>query len=173
MKALARRRARAAAHRARNGGEMARFVRGFGVVVLAVAAACSKGGSGKNAGSTGSSGDSAVRSADGVIASVKDNAVQVKTRDGRVLGFKMKDDTKVTLGGGEASSAVVTEGAPVRVSFKGDEQKPEVVAIDVEPAVRAGSGAGSPPAAGRFDAQGGGDGNAHTKPPTYDSGSRK
>ncbi len=149
---------------------MVRVVRGFAVVALALAAACSKGGSGGNAGSSGSARESEVRSADGVIASVKDRAVQVKTKDGRVLGFTMKDDTKVTLGGGEASSAVVAEGAPVRVAFKGDEQKPEVVSIDVEPAVRAGSGAGKPPAPGRFDAEAGNEGDAHARPPTYDAG---
>ena len=148
---------------------MARFVRGFGVVAVALAAACSKGGSGGNAGSSGSSADVAVKSADGVVASVKSNDVQVRTKDGRVLQFKMKDDTKVTLGGGEAPTAVVSEGAPVRVAFRGEEQKPEVVSIDVEPAVRAGSGEGKPPAPGRFDAEGGNVGDAHAKPPTYDS----
>jgi ABC-type Fe3+-hydroxamate transport system substrate-binding protein len=148
---------------------MARFVRRFGIVALALAAACSKGGSG-NAGSSGSSADTAVKSADGVVASVKSNDVQVKTKDGRVLQFKMKDETKVTLGGGEASHAVVSEGAPVRVAYKGDEQKPEVVSVDVEPAVRGGSGEGKPPAAGRFDAEAGNQGDAHAKPPTYDSG---
>ncbi len=121
---------------------MVRFVRGIGIVALAAAAACSKGGSGGNAGSSGSAADSGLKSADGVVASVKQDDVQVKTKDGKVLQFKMKDETKVTLGGGEASSAVVTEGAPVRVAFKGDEQKPDVVSVDVEPAVRAGSAAG-------------------------------
>ncbi len=140
---------------------MARFVRAWGVVALALAAACSKG-----------SGGAGVRSADGVIASVKKDDVQVKTKDGHVLQFKMKDDTKVTLGGGEASTAVVTEGAPVRVAFKGDEQKPDVVSVDVEPAVRSGSAEGKPPAAGRFDAEAGNQGDAHAKPPTYDSGQK-
>ncbi|HEX9049269.1 MAG TPA: hypothetical protein VF841_01930 [Anaeromyxobacter sp.] len=149
---------------------MARFVRGFGALALALAAACSKGGSGGSAGSSGSSGDAGLRSADGVVASVKQHDLQVKTKDGRVLQFKMKDETKVTLGGGEASSAVVTEGAPVRVAFKGDGGTPDAVSIDVEPAVRAGSAEGKPPAAGRFDAEAGNQGDAHARPPTYDSG---
>ncbi len=151
---------------------MARFVQGVAVAVLALAAACSKGGSGGNAGSTGSAGDSGLKSADGVIASVKKDDVQVKTKDGHVLQFKMKEDTKVTLGGGEASTAVVTEGAPVRVAFKGDESKPDVVSVDVEPAVRAGRAEGKPPAAGRFDAEAGNQGDAHARPPTYDSGKK-
>ncbi len=151
---------------------MARFVRGFGVAALAVAAACSRGGSGGNAGSSGSAGGNGVKSADGVVASVKQDDVEVRTKDGKVLRFKLRDDTKVTLGGGEASTAVVTEGAPVRVAFKGDETKPDVVSVDVEPAVRAGSAEGKPPAAGRFDAEAGNEGDAHARPPTYDSGKR-
>lgn len=143
------------------------------MVVAVVAAACSRGGSPGNAGSGGSSGGSDVKSADGVVASVKEHQVQVKTQDGRVLDFMLKDDTKVTLGGGEASSAVVTEGAPVRVAFKGDPGKPDVVSVDVEPKVRAGSGgagsaasgAGQPPAPGRYDAEGGNVGDAHARPP--------
>lgn len=147
---------------------MVRVVRGFGIVALALAAACSKGGSdGGNAGSSGTSGGSGgdVKSADGVVASVKPGAVQVKTQDGRMLSFPMRDKIKVTLGGGEASSAVVTEGAPVRVAYKGDEAKPEVVSIDVEPKVRAGSDKGQPPAAGRYEAQGGNQGDAQGRPP--------
>jgi hypothetical protein len=149
------------------------FVRGWVVAALALAAACGRGGSGGNAGSAGSAGGNGVRSADGVVASVKEHAVQVKTQDGRVLDFKMKDDVKVTLGGAEASStAVVSEGAPVRVAYKGD----QLVSIDVEPKVRAGSaasegsGAGQPPAPGRFDAQGGNQGDAHARPPQQGTG---
>ncbi len=151
---------------------MARYGWRAAFVAVALAAACSKGGSGGNAGSSGSSNDPGVKSADGIVASVGKDTVQVKTKDGRVLQFPMKDDTKVTLGGGEASTAVVTEGAPVRVSFKGDEKKPDVVSIDVEPAVRAGSAEGNPPASGRFDAEAGNQGNAHARPPTYDSGAK-
>ncbi len=149
---------------------MARYGWRAAIAALALAAACSKGGSGGNAGSSGSSAGEGVRSADGVVASVSKGTVRVKTKDGRVLQFPMSDDTKVTLGGGEASAAVVTEGAPVRVAFRGDERKPDVVSIDVEPAVRAGSAGGNPPAAGRFDAEAGNQGDAHARPPTYDSG---
>jgi len=146
-----------------------RRLRGWAIAVAVAAAACSKGGSGGNAGSSGSAGGD-VKSADGVVASVKEHQVSVRTQDGRTLQFPMKDDTKVTLGGGEASSAVVTEGAPVRVAFKGDERKPDVVSIDVEPKGRAGSvggssGAGQPPASGRFQAEGGNEGDAHARPP--------
>ncbi len=144
---------------------MARFVRGVGVVALALAAACSRGGSGGDAGSRGSAGRGDLKSADGVIAAVRKDSVQVRTPDGRTLDFPMSEDTKVTLGGGEASSAVVTEGAPVRVAFKGDEKKPDVVSIDVEPKIHAGGDAGRPPASGRFDAQGGNQGDAHARPP--------
>ncbi len=132
-------------------------MRGWVVAVaVAAAAACSKGGPG----------GAGVKSADGVIAAVKEHEIDVRTQDGRVLRFPKKDDTKVTLGGGEASSAVVTEGAPVRVSFRGDEKSPDVVSIDVEPKVRGSSGnAGQPPAAGRFQAEGGNQGDAHARPP--------
>ncbi len=140
-----------------------RLLRRSVVVALALAAACSKGGSGGNAGSSGSAG-SDVKSADGVVASVTKDKVQVRTQDGRTLAFPMKDDTKVTLGGGEASTAVVTEGAPVRVSFKGSETSPDVVSIDVEPKIHAGN-AGQPPAAGKFEANGGNQGDAHARPP--------
>jgi hypothetical protein len=138
-------------------------VRGLGIVALAVAAACGKLSGGK--------GGPDVRSADGVVASVKEHAVQVRTQDGRTLDFPMKDDVKVTLGGGEASTAVVTEGAPVRVAYRqhGDRDR-ELVSIDVEPKGRAGNagsvgGAGRPPASGRFQAEGGNEGDAHARPP--------
>ncbi len=145
---------------------MVRHLRGWVVAVAVVAAAGCKGGSGGNAGSSGSGGGGDVKSADGVVASVKEHQVEVRAQDGHVLRFAMKDDTKVTLGGGEASAAVVTEGAPVRVAFKGDEGKPDVVSIDVEPKVRAGSAAaGQPPASGRFQAEGGNQGDAHARPP--------
>jgi hypothetical protein len=134
------------------------------VVALALAAACSsKGGSGGNAGSSGSS-EGDVRSADGVVASVAKGKLEVRTQDGRTLAFPMKDDTKVTLGGGEASSAVVTEGAPVRVSFKGSDTSPVVVSVDVEPKIHAGN-TGQPPAAGKYEANGGNEGDAHARPP--------
>jgi hypothetical protein len=153
------------------------FVRGWVVAALALAAACGRGGSGGNAGSAGSAGGNGVRSADGVVASVKEHAVQVKTQDGRVLDLRMKDDVKVTLGGAEASStAVVSEGAPVRVSYKERRDGNDLVSIDVEPKVRAGapgsegSGAGQPPATGRFEAQGGNQGDAHARPPQQGTG---
>jgi hypothetical protein len=120
-----------------------------------------------------------VKTADGVVAGVKEHQVQVRTQDGRVLAFPMKDDTKVTLGGGDASPAVVTEGAPVRVAFKGDESKPEVVGIDVEPKGGGGKptgtdrGAGQPPAPGRYDAEGGNAGDAHARPPQPQSSSQR
>jgi hypothetical protein len=141
---------------------MVRYLRGLGVVAVALAAACGKGSGG---------GAGGVKSADGVVASVKEHAVSVKTQDGRTLDLPMKDDVKVTLGGGEASSAVVTEGAPVRVAYRehgGDRR--ELVSIDVEPKGRAGGaastgGAGEPPAEGRFSAQGGNEGDAHARPP--------
>ncbi len=136
---------------------MTRIGRWGWVVAVALAGACSgKGGA-------------PTRSADGVVAAVGDHDVKVKVRDGRVLDFPMKENVKVMLGGGEASRAVVTEGAPVRVAYRGEN---DLVSIDVEPAIRAGSGEGKPPASGRFDAEAGNQGNAHTRPPTYDSGKR-
>jgi ABC-type Fe3+-hydroxamate transport system substrate-binding protein len=133
---------------------MTGFVRGFAVVAVALAAACSRGGSGGNAGSSGSAASEGTRSADGVVASVSEGAVKVKTQDGRVLDFPMKDDVKVTLGGGEASSAVVTEGAPVRVSFKEGGKGNELVSIDVEPREGSGGAATAPPPAGSAAGQG-------------------
>ncbi|HET8541826.1 MAG TPA: hypothetical protein VFL83_18255 [Anaeromyxobacter sp.] len=142
------------------------------VVALASALACSRGGSGGNAGSSGSAGGEGVRSVEGVVAAVTQDAVQVKTEDGRVLDFPMRDDTKVTLAGGEASTAVVTEGAPVRVSFREKAKGNEVVTIDVEPKARAGSAAGQPPAAGPLDANAGNQGDAQGKAPRESGGAR-
>ncbi len=73
-------------------------------------------------------------SATGVVSAVGPTDVQVKTDDGRQLALRMGDDVKVTLAGGEAQRAVITEGAPVRVSFDGK----KLVAVDVEPKARGG-----------------------------------
>jgi hypothetical protein len=69
----------------------------------------------------------------GVVSGVKEKSLQVRTDDGRTLDFAMDDAVTVTLGGGESQPAVVTEGAPVRVSFKPKGSDPELVSIDVEP----------------------------------------
>jgi ABC-type Fe3+-hydroxamate transport system substrate-binding protein len=85
-------------------------------------------------------GSGEVLTTSGVVAVVKEDGVQVKTDDGRVLNLALGKETKVTLAGGEADIAVVSEGAPVRVSYKPTEKGGAAVTIDVEPnAPKAGS----------------------------------
>ena len=69
----------------------------------------------------------------GVVSAGKERAVQVKTDDGRVLDFGLDDAVVVTLAGGEAESAVITEGAPVRVSYRPQGSGADLLSIDVEP----------------------------------------
>lgn len=117
-------------------------------VLLAAAlalAACQeseKGGKGKAEGAPGK-----VVSVDGVVEGVKPDAVRVKTDDGKVLAFAMRDDVTVTLAGGEAQAAVVTEGAPVRLSYRPRGSGGELVSIDVEPQGASGGGQARAPAA--------------------------
>jgi ABC-type Fe3+-hydroxamate transport system substrate-binding protein len=70
----------------------------------------------------------------GMVSSVKEREVQVTTDDGRVLDFPVDDAVAVTLGGGESRPAVITEGAPVRVSYRPRGGGVDLVSIDVEPA---------------------------------------
>jgi hypothetical protein len=103
------------------------------VVVLAAVAAL--GACGRK---DGSRGDRPVAQQDlvsvtGVVADVKEKALQVRTDDGRMLNFAMNDGVAVTLGGGESQPAVLTEGAPVRVSYKPKGGGADLVSIDVEP----------------------------------------
>ncbi len=87
-----------------------------------------------------------VMSVTGVVSGVKEEVVQVTTDDGRVLDFKLDDAVAVTLAGGEAQPAVVTEGAPVRVSYRPEGRGADLVSIDVEPqATNARGETASPP----------------------------
>lgn len=106
------------------------------LVVAAAAFAACRGASGCGGNesapkATGATGGTV--SAMGVVSGVQPDQVQVKTSDGRRLALRMRDDVKVTLAGGEAQSAVITEGAPVRVSYKPSGDGGELVAVDVEP----------------------------------------
>jgi predicted small secreted protein len=70
----------------------------------------------------------------GMVSSVKDRELQVTTDDGRVLDLALDDEVTVTLGGGESQRTVITEGAPVRVSYRPRGDGADLVSIDVEPA---------------------------------------
>lgn len=100
---------------------------------------------------SGGSAEADLRSAEGVVAGVSERAVQVRTPDGSVLEFPLREGVEVTLGGGESSRAVVTEGAPVRVSYRDAGEENELVRIDVEPRARSGD-TGEVPAQGPFEA---------------------
>lgn len=121
----------------------------IGVLVAAavVVAACRDDAGGANgAGKGKASGEgSGTVSAMGVVSSVQPDKVQVKTADGRQLALKMSDGVKVTLAGGEAQTAVITEGAPVRVAYRPKGEGGELVTIDVEPKA-GGSGGEAKPA---------------------------
>ncbi len=106
------------------------------VVLLAcaiAASACGDRSSKNKGGSAAQAGSPEVVTASGVVAVVKEDGVQVKTDDGRILNLALDKETKVTLAGGEAQLAVVSEGAPVRVSYKPTGKGGSAVAIDVEP----------------------------------------
>lgn len=110
----------------------------FGVLVAAAVAlvSCSKGAGdakdGKDAKRNGEAAADTV-SVTGVVAAVDPDKVQVKTDDGREIALKMSQTVSVTLAGGEAESAVITEGAPVRVSYRPKGSGGDLVTIDVEP----------------------------------------
>lgn len=103
-------------------------------VLLAVAGVLGACGQKKEeAGDAPAAKDRDLVSVTGVVSEVKEKAVQVRTDDGRVLDFAMGDAVAVTLGGGESQPAVITEGAPVRVSYKPKGSGADLVSIDVEP----------------------------------------
>lgn len=79
----------------------------------------------------------------GTVSRVKERAVVVTTDDGRVLDFALDDAVTVTLGGGESQRAVITEGAPVRVSYRPQGSGADLVSIDVEPMAPEAKGASS------------------------------
>lgn len=76
----------------------------------------------------------------GVVARVEENGFQVRTDDGQVLSLALRSTAAVTLAGGEAQSAVITEGAPVRVSYRPKGSGGEAVSVDVEPQATTGTG---------------------------------
>ncbi len=102
----------------------------FGVLVAAAALAACRGGGGR--------GDTV--SVTGVVSAVLPHAVRVRTDDGRQLALDLTDHVAVTLAGGEAQTAVITEGAPVRVSYRPKGAGGELVSVDVEPQARNGRG---------------------------------
>jgi hypothetical protein len=107
----------------------------FAVLVSAALAlvACSKGGGdAKDAKRNGEAATDTV-SVTGVVAAVEPDKVRVTTDDGRQIALKMSQTVSVTLAGGEAESAVITEGAPVRVSYRPKGSGGDLVTIDVEP----------------------------------------
>jgi hypothetical protein len=77
--------------------------------------------------------ESAAVAVTGVVASADENRVEVTTDDGRRLALRMTPNVSVTLAGGQAEAAVITEGAPVRVSYRPQGSGGELVAVDVEP----------------------------------------
>jgi ABC-type Fe3+-hydroxamate transport system substrate-binding protein len=119
----------------------------IGVLIAAAMAlaACSKGasqagGDGKKAEAkkAGEAGDSV--SVSGVISAVEPDRVRVRTDDGRELALKLDEAVSVTLAGGKAETAVITEGAPVRVSYRPKGSGGDLVTVDVEPQATTGRG---------------------------------
>jgi hypothetical protein len=114
----------------------------IGVLVAAAMAiaACRGGGDGAKEREKAKAADGETVSVTGVVTGVAPDKVQVKTDDGRELAFKMSDAVSVTLAGGESQSAVITEGAPVRVSYRPKGSGGDAVTIDVEPQATNGRG---------------------------------
>jgi ABC-type Fe3+-hydroxamate transport system substrate-binding protein len=111
----------------------------IGVIAAAAAlavVACRKDG--KEAKNGASSAETV--SVTGVVSGVDPDQVQVTTDDGRQLALKMNQTVAVTLAGGEAETAVITEGAPVRVSYRPKGSGGDLVTIDVEPQAANGRG---------------------------------
>jgi hypothetical protein len=104
------------------------------LVAVAVALTACRDDSGRASGRAKGNGEAGETvSATGVVSGVQPDRLQVKTEDGRQLALRMNDGVKVTLAGGEAQSAVITEGAPVRVSYRPKADGGDLVAVDVEP----------------------------------------
>lgn len=119
-----------------------------GLAVLVVGALALGACQQKEAASAGSApAEKGVVSVTGVVSGVSEKALRVRTDDGRVLDFALDDAVAVTLGGGESHQAVVTEGAPVRVSFKPKGAGADLVSIDVEPQAPESKGESSAPSA--------------------------
>lgn len=113
----------------------------IGVLVgAAMAIAACRGDAGAGAKEKAKAGDGGTVSVTGVVTGVAPDKVQVKTDDGRELAFDMSDAVSVTLAGGESQSAVITEGAPVRVSYRPKGSGGDAVTIDVEPQATNGRG---------------------------------
>ncbi len=110
------------------------------VVAAAAVAACrgASGCGGKEDAPKAGSADTV--SVTGVVSKVAPDKVQVKTEDGRELAFNMSDAVSVTLAGGQSQTAVITEGAPVRVSYRPKGAGGDAVTIDVEPQATNGRG---------------------------------
>jgi ABC-type Fe3+-hydroxamate transport system substrate-binding protein len=113
------------------------------VGMLAVVAALALGACRKDGG--GADGKDAAKPGEmvavtGVITAVDERKVQVKTDDGRQLALNLNKTTSVTLAGGQAETAVITEGAPVRVSYRPQGSGGDLVTIDVEPQATNGRG---------------------------------
>lgn len=112
----------------------------FGVIAAAAAlavVACRKDGNGEGKESASSAQTVSVT---GVVSGVDPDQVQVTTDDGRKLALKMNQAVAVTLAGGDAETAVITEGAPVRVSYRPKGSGGDLVTIDVEPQASNGRG---------------------------------
>jgi ABC-type Fe3+-hydroxamate transport system substrate-binding protein len=105
----------------------------IGVLIAAAMAlsACRRDESQASARKAGEAADTV--SVNGVISGVEPDKVRVTTDDGRELALKLGEAVSVTLAGGQAEAAVITEGAPVRVSYRPKGSGGDLVTVDVEP----------------------------------------
>jgi ABC-type Fe3+-hydroxamate transport system substrate-binding protein len=112
----------------------------IGVLIAAAVAlsACRRDESRASAAKAGEAADTV--SVNGVISAVEPDKVRVTTEDGRELALKLGEAVSVTLAGGQAEAAVITEGAPVRVSYRPKGSGGELVTVDVEPQATSGRG---------------------------------
>jgi ABC-type Fe3+-hydroxamate transport system substrate-binding protein len=113
----------------------------IGVLVAAATAlaACREDSKGAGGGKANAQADTV--SVTGVVSAVDpDNVVEVTTDEGRKLTLKMNEAMTVTLAGGAAQTAVIAEGAPVRVSYRPKGSGGDLVAVDVEPQATTGRG---------------------------------
>jgi ABC-type Fe3+-hydroxamate transport system substrate-binding protein len=112
----------------------------IGVLIAAAMAlsACRRDESRASAAKAGEAADTV--SVNGVISAVERDEVRVTTDDGRELALKLGEAVSVTLAGGQAETAVITEGAPVRVSYRPRGSGGDLVTVDVEPQATSGRG---------------------------------
>jgi ABC-type Fe3+-hydroxamate transport system substrate-binding protein len=112
----------------------------IGVLIAAAMAlsACRRDEGRASAAKAGEAADTV--SVNGVISAVEPDEVRVTTDDGRELALKLGEAVSVTLAGGQAETAVITEGAPVRVSYRPRGSGGDLVTVDVEPQATSGRG---------------------------------